>query len=177
MEDILASVPESSLLSKLSPQLSRHLLFPLIEFEEGQAREHGDDDAAKRILEAKLKLLESTNMTDYVANLYCQVRNVSDPPQELVQRRQAVIAQMEKLESDTAQISDLLTREEVLGGLRSDKVANLEFLQKEHGVCILVSYCYYFLSWFFLVFVPSPALNHSLSILQLTHRNLYLGHN
>ena len=34
----------------------------------------------------------------------------------------------------TAKITDLLQNEEVISNLRSDKVANLEFLKKEHGV-------------------------------------------
>ena len=43
-------------------------------------------------------------------------------------------AKLEKFEQETAVIRELLEREEVLNNLRSDKVANLEYLKKEHNV-------------------------------------------
>jgi translation initiation factor 3 subunit E len=138
MDEVLAAVPEDSILPKLAAQLSRHLLFPLIEFEAGKAEEKGDDETAKKILNGKIKLLESTNMADYVANLYCELNGVSEPPQEYAKKRTEVLTQMEKFEQDVAKISELLTRDDVVGGLRSDKVANLEFLKKEHDVSRMI---------------------------------------
>lgn len=136
MEDILTAVSAdgSSIMPKLAPHLSRHLLFPLIQFEGDQAEEKGEDEKAKRILSGKIKLLEDTNMTDYVATLYCELHGASDPPAEYTKKRQDVLAQLEKYEQATAKIADLLTQDEVVNGLRSDKVANLEFLKNQHGV-------------------------------------------
>jgi translation initiation factor 3 subunit E len=134
MEDIAAALADGlSILPKLAPQLSRHLLFPLIEFEAGQAEERGEDDKARMILGGKIKMLESTNMADYVANLFTELHG-GEPPAEFTKKRQEVLTQLEKFEQDTEKLSDLLTREDVVGGLRSDKVANLEFLKKEHEV-------------------------------------------
>jgi translation initiation factor 3 subunit E len=127
MEDLLTTVSTdgSNIMPKLAPHLSRHLLFPLIQFENEQAEEQGDDEKARKIASGKIKLLEDTNMTDYVASLYCELYN---------KKRQEVLAELEKHEAATAKIADLLTQDEVLNGLRSDKLANLEFLKKEHGV-------------------------------------------
>jgi translation initiation factor 3 subunit E len=134
MDEVLAAVSDgTSILHKLAPQLSRHLLFPLIEFEAGQADEQGDQEKAKKILTGKIKMLESTNMTDYVAGLYTELHGGS-PPAGFTKKRQEVLTQLERFEQDTALITELLTREDVVGGLRSDKVANLEFLKKEHDV-------------------------------------------
>lgn len=137
MEQVLAAVADGpSILPKLAPQLSRHLLFPLVEFEQGQAEERRDDERARQILAGKIEMLESTNMADYVATLYTQLYGVKEAPEEFTKRRQQVITQLETFEDSTSKISELLTREDVVGGLRSDKVANLEFLRKEHDVSL-----------------------------------------
>lgn len=139
MEDVLSAVSAdgSSILAKLAPHLSRHLLFPLIQFEGDQAEEKGNAELAKKILSGKIKLLEDTNMTDYVATLYCELHGVAEPPAEYTKKRQEVLSQLDKYEKETEKIADLLTQDEVVNGLRSDKVANLEFLKNEHGVCII----------------------------------------
>ncbi|KAM0281142.1 hypothetical protein ACHAQH_003721 [Verticillium albo-atrum] len=136
MEDIYAALDGENILPKLASQLSRHLLFPLVEFEAGRAEDNGNDEKARQILNGKLKLLQDTNMADYVAELYKEVHNVNEAPAEYAKKRNDVIAQLEKYEQDTARISELLTREDVVGQLRSDKVANLEFLKKDHEVTI-----------------------------------------
>ncbi|KAH8174920.1 PCI domain-containing protein [Sarocladium implicatum] len=137
MEDLLKAVQaDGSLMPLIAPHLSRHLLFPLIQFEGDKAEEKEDDALAKQVLSAKIKLLDDTNMTDYVASMYCELHGVSDPPAEYNRKRQEVLSQLEKYEQATAKIADLLTQDEVVNGLRSDKVANLEFLKNQHGVTI-----------------------------------------
>lgn len=136
MEDVLNAVSAdgSSIMPRLAPNLSRHLLFPLIQFESERAEEQGLDAKAKEILSGKIKLLEDTNMTDYVATLYCELHGVENAPEEYNKKRQEVLSQLENYEQATAKIADLLTQDEVVNGLRSDKVANLEFLKNQHGV-------------------------------------------
>lgn len=137
MEDLLQAVSAdglSSIMPKLAPHLSRHLLFPLVQFEGDKAEEQGDDEMAKKVLSGKIKLLEDANMTDYMASMYCELHGVAEPPAEYTKKRHEVLAQLEKHEQATAKIADLLTQDEVVNGLRSDKVANLEFLKNQHGV-------------------------------------------
>lgn len=136
MEELLsaASADGSSIMPRLARHLSRHLLFPLIQFESERADEQGDEAKAKEILSSKIKLLEDTNMTDYVATMYCELHGVAEAPAEYNKKRQEVLSQLEKYEQATAKIADLLTQDEVVNGLRSDKVANLEFLKNQHGV-------------------------------------------
>lgn len=76
-------------------------------------------------------------MTDYVATLYCELHGVSEAPEQYNKKRQEVLSQLENYEQATAKIADLLTQDEVVNGLRSDKVANLEFLKNQHGVSSL----------------------------------------
>ncbi|KAI4210182.1 MAG: hypothetical protein LQ351_006936 [Letrouitia transgressa] len=119
------------LLPKLIPHLDRHLIFPLLEFLSGQ---EGDDGV--EITKAKYELLKSTNMTDYVASLWQDIHDSDDMPQEFVNKREEVLQRLSLFSEETTQIDELLNDESVVSNLRSDKVANLKFLEQQHGVTI-----------------------------------------
>jgi len=130
---------EYDLMLKLAPHLDRHMIFPLLEFSAGQLvdEETGavkDQQKARDITAAKFSLLKKTDMTDYVANLHRELEGLSEPPAEYAEKRQKVFSQLEKYEQETEKITELLKQDEVVNNLRSDKVANLEFLKREHGV-------------------------------------------
>lgn len=122
---------ENDLLPKLITHLDRHLIFPLLQFVAEQ-----EEEPSGEITRAKYELLKKTNMTDYVASLYCDLEDVEEPPKEFATKRQEVLDRLEKYGEETEKITDLLGREDVVTSLRSDKVANLEFLKKEHDVTI-----------------------------------------
>lgn len=122
---------EYNLLPKLIPYLDRHLIFPLLEFLSGQ-----EGDNALDLLEAKYELLKHTNMTDYVANLWQEINNSDDVPDEFHKKREEVLQRLQLYQEETAQIDELLNDESVVSNLRSDKVANLKFLEQNHGVTI-----------------------------------------
>ena len=123
----IAREHDHDLLPKLITYLDRHLIYPLVNF-------IGDDEDPEST-RAKYELLKKTNMTDYVASLYCEMEGVEEPPKEFAVKRQQVLDRLDKFEQESEKITGLLGREDVVTGLRSDKVANLEFLKKEHGVC------------------------------------------
>lgn len=125
---------EHDLLPKLVTHLDRHLIFPLLQFVADQ-----EDEPSQAITKAKYELLKKTNMTDYVASLYCEMNGVDEPPQEFATKRQEVLDRLELFGQESEKITDLLGREDVVTSLRSDKVANLEFLKKEHDVCYQTS--------------------------------------
>ncbi|KAH8903320.1 eukaryotic translation initiation factor 3 subunit [Coniochaeta sp. PMI_546] len=136
----LPSTSEYDIIPKLVSHLDRHMIFPLLEFSASQLEdEEGntkDPEKAREIVRAKYELLKKTNMTDYVANLYCELNDlpVEQRPEEFSQKREAVLARLEQFEEETSKIRELLATEEVVSNLRSDKVANLEFLKREHDV-------------------------------------------
>jgi len=121
---------ENDLLPKVIAHLDRHLIFPLLQF----AGE--DEDSSQEIAKAKYELLKKTNMTDYVASLYCEINDLEteQAPKEFASKRQEVLDRLKLFEQETEKITDLLSREDVVTSLRSDKVANLEYLKKEHDV-------------------------------------------
>lgn len=138
----VSSLAEYDLLLKLAPHLDRHMIFPLLEFNASRLvdedSDHVKDEAKLReINQAKYALLKKTNMTDYVANLYCELEGLKEPPAEFAEKRQKVFSQLEAYEQQTEVIRELLEREDVVNNLRSDKVANLEFLKRDHGVGFL----------------------------------------
>jgi translation initiation factor 3 subunit E len=121
---------EYDLLPKLLPHLDRHLIFPLLQFVADQ-----EDEPSTETTKAKYELLKKTNMTDYVASLYMELEGLNEPPAQFAMKRQEVLDRLEQYEQESAKITDLLSREDVITNLRSDKVANLEYLKKEHEVC------------------------------------------
>ena len=138
-ESTTPALSEYDLTTKLVSHLDRHLIFPLLQFSAEQLEDDettGDSAQAKAraITQQKFELLQKTNMTDYVADLYCDLRGVSEPPAEFAEKREKVLSQLEQYEQQTTKIRDLLATEEVVSNFRSDKVANLEFLKKDHGV-------------------------------------------
>ncbi|KAK0712639.1 eukaryotic translation initiation factor 3 subunit 6 [Lasiosphaeria miniovina] len=135
------SIDSYDLMPKLAANLDRHMVFPLLEFTASQLVDEEsnvvkDEKKMREITQAKFELLKKTDMTDYVANLYCELEGLKEPPVEFADKKQKVFSQLEKYEQETAKITELLQRDDVINNLRSDKVANLEFLKREHEVTI-----------------------------------------
>lgn len=124
---------ENDLLPKLIPHLDRHLIFPLLEFLSGQ---EGDDSTNTDITRTKYELLKQTNMTDYVASLWQEINDSDDVPEEFLKKREEVLQRLSLFTEETSQIDELLSDDSVVSNLRSDKVANLKFLETNHGVTI-----------------------------------------
>jgi hypothetical protein len=120
-----------SLLPKLMPNLDRHLIYPLLNFSSDEEEEQSIEQ--KKLL---LELLKPTNMTDFVGQLYQDVHDLPDMPDEYKQKRDQVIQRRDKLEEETSKISGLLDDESVVTNLRSDKVQNLAYLKDTHGVTV-----------------------------------------
>ena len=126
-----AKEDNSNLLPHLIPRLDRHLVFPVLEFLESQPPAHTTADDIKHL---KYTLLKETNMADYVSNLYCELHNLEEPPQEQVQKRDEILDKRQQLEEQTAKLTNLLDDESVSGQLRSDKVANLNWLRENYQI-------------------------------------------
>jgi translation initiation factor 3 subunit E len=122
---------QHNLLPKLMPNLDRHLLYPLLNFT-------NDEDSEQSVDQMKLllALLQPTNMIDFVGDLYKRIHGLDEMPDEYKQKREEVLNKRDELEEATRKISDLLDDENVVTNLRSDKVQNLQYLEKDHGVTV-----------------------------------------
>ncbi|KAK5173012.1 eukaryotic translation initiation factor 3 subunit E [Saxophila tyrrhenica] len=122
---------EHNLLPKLLPNLDRHLVFPLLNFQEEETPE---DEDTTEITQLKYGLLKQTNMSDFVGDLYAQLNNLSERPQEFAKKREDVLNQRQQYEEQTEKIQGLLSDADVIGNLRADKVSNMNYLKETHGV-------------------------------------------
>lgn len=123
---------EYAFLDKLVRSMDRHLIFPLLEHQLSS-----DDISQARYDDIKLaifNLLKNTNMIDYVGNLYKEIHNTDTVPAHYSQKREEVLNKLQQFEQESAHLSNLLNDESVTSQLRSDKVANLKFLEEQHGV-------------------------------------------
>lgn len=123
---------EYDFLDKLVRRMDRHLIFPLLEHQLGA--EDISDDRYNDLKTAIFNLLKNTNMIDYVGNLYKEINDTENIPAEYSRKRESVLSTLQKYEEDSTHLMNLLSDEAVTSQLRSDKVANLKFLEEQHGV-------------------------------------------
>lgn len=119
------------LTEKMMPFLDRHLIFPLIEFL--SSKELYDSNT---IAELKYELLKDANMPDYTAELWMQLNNSEEVPQELLQEKQSVLDTLAKFEESTSKVMDVLENPEVINNLKQDKIQNLQLLETKYNVTI-----------------------------------------
>lgn len=119
------------LIPKMMPHLDRHLIFPLLENMEQQGT-----FPQEVILQSKYDLLKPTNMTDYVGTLWKDIHGTEEIPEEFTKKREQVLDSLKSLEEQSQKVLELLEDQEVILQLRSDKMANLKFLEENHGVWI-----------------------------------------
>ena len=113
-------------LPKMIPYLDRHLVYPLL----------NDMEPSPQITKMMFELMKETNMTDFVADVDAKLRGKSDRPKEYEEKREKVLQKRAELEEETAKLRGLLEDQDVVSNLRSDKVANLNYLKENHGVTV-----------------------------------------
>ena len=133
----MATAPEDptgeyAFLEKLICPMDRHLIYPLLDH-----YSRADDVSSERQSDLQLaiyRLLENTNMVDYVADLYNNLSGPKGDSPNFEQKREQVLAKLQQYEKDTEHLTNLLSDEAVTSQLRSDKVANLKYLEEQHQV-------------------------------------------
>ena len=135
-EDLAMDDPSGqyAFLDKVIRRMDRHLIFPLLEHETGD--ENLPTDRYNDLMCAKYVLLQDTNMIDYVADLWKKVNNSDNVPEEYSKKREDVLEKLRTFEEESEKIQGLLEDEGVVTQLRSDKVANLKFLEESYGVTV-----------------------------------------
>lgn len=112
------------ILPKIIPHLDRHLIYPIV----------ADFDPSPELTKFKFELLKVTNMTDFIGGLDKEIKGLSEVPKDYDKKREDVLKKRAQLEEATDKIRGLLEDSEVIANLRSDKVANLNYLKEQHGV-------------------------------------------
>ncbi|XP_050312157.1 eukaryotic translation initiation factor 3 subunit E [Anthonomus grandis grandis] len=116
------------LTSKIGQYLDRHLVFPLLEFL--SAKEIYDET---EVLKAKLDILSKTNMIDYAIDIRKQLYPHEEGPDDLKQRRQHVVAQLQELQQEVEPILQIMGNEDVMKNMENmrDSKALIAYLEKE----------------------------------------------
>ena len=117
-------VEQYDILPKMIRYLDRHLIYPLV----------ADREDTEENIQLRFELLKATNMTDFVADLDAELRGLSQRPPEYAQKREDVLKRKAVYEEETEKLRGLLEDEAVVSNFRSDKVANLKYLETDHGV-------------------------------------------
>ncbi|XP_062212782.1 eukaryotic translation initiation factor 3 subunit E-like [Phragmites australis] len=120
---------EHDLTALMAAQLDRHLVFPLLEFL--QERQLYKDE---EILEAKIRLLNGTNMVDYAMDIHKSLHGTEDVPADMVSRRAEVVARLRSLEEAAAPLVSFLQNPQLVQELRPDKQYNIHMLQERFQI-------------------------------------------
>ena len=120
---------EHDLTALMAAQLDRHLVFPLLEFlQERQLYSEPE------FLEAKIRLLSSTNMVDYAMDIHKSLHGTDDVPEDMVKRCAEVVSRLRSLEEAAAL--------QLVQELRSDKQYNIHMLQERYQVRFSPPLCF-----------------------------------
>jgi hypothetical protein len=113
----------ADLLPIMIPFFDRHLIFPLV----------NDREKTTETRKALIALLKPTYMTDYVGNLHKELEGLDKMPSEYDAAKEDVLKKKKDVEEKTTRIREVLEDPEIIGNLRSDKIANMNYL-KDFGV-------------------------------------------
>mmetsp|Transcript_12100 Transcript_12100/g.36895 ORF Transcript_12100/g.36895 Transcript_12100/m.36895 type:complete len:446 (+) Transcript_12100:102-1439(+) len=122
---------EYDLTARIAPYLDRHLVFPLLGFLES------DEDTLydpKGIQQAKLDLLSETNMIDFAIEIYRELHNTEDSPEELLARREDVIVYLQTLREECSPFLHIFDDQNLLQELQEKKLFNMQHLGEKFGV-------------------------------------------
>lgn len=122
---------------EVGPFLDPHLMIRVVEFIEEQ-KVYVDPKnpvmAAPEVVQAKLDLLNKTNMLDYAVDLYKKQHPDQPEPKEMNDRRKEVIKTMQSLEKECAPLLELFKDEALVKQLRVEKLFTAAYLQEAHNI-------------------------------------------
>lgn len=127
---------EYDLTSTVSEFLDRHMVIPLLDFIGGHPNMNGiysNDD----IMKAKLDLLSNTGMVDYAIETHVDLFN-TDPPEELVTRRDKVIMALQALQEDASPLLSIIGDDALMAELSAASSFHFDFLSENYGVTVEV---------------------------------------
>lgn len=120
----------------ISEFLDRHLVIPLLDFISAHPNMTGRYSETD-IMRAKLDLLSNTGMVDYAIEVHQDLYG-TDPPEQLVTRRDRVLLALEGLGEDAGPLLKVISDEELFAELREQNSFNLPYLSEAYGVTVEV---------------------------------------
>ena len=123
------------LLPRLSEFLDLHMIFPLINYAESLHNVYKPED----LLQAKMELLDFTNMVDYQIKLWTAKHSSSQsPPVEMAERRQTVVRDLQILMEEAKPLLNVVQDLSLLQDLKGSGKFNLLHLETNYEVTTAV---------------------------------------
>eukprot|EP00744_Colponema_vietnamica_P000908 GILI01001566.1.p1 GENE.GILI01001566.1~~GILI01001566.1.p1 ORF type:complete len:448 (+),score=176.44 GILI01001566.1:89-1432(+) len=113
----------------ISQYLDRHLVAPLLEHFQTIELYSKDE-----ILKAKIDLISNTCMLDFATDLYKELHNTDTVPAELKQRRDKVVADLQRYKREMSEILKVIDNDELVKQLRAEKLFNLSYLAENFQI-------------------------------------------
>lgn len=123
---------EFDLTSTISEFLDRHMVISLLDF----ISQHSNMEGVYKpedVMRAKLDLLSNTGMVDYAIDTHVEMYG-TDPPEELVTRRDMVLMALHKLNEDASPLIKIMQDQELVSELREKNAFKLDYLSDGYGV-------------------------------------------
>lgn len=117
------------LICKISPYLDLHMMFPLLEFV-NSCYYSLTSATSKEVAQARLALLRPTCMVDYAMDIYRELHQCEEVPQEMEDQKVQVYKRLEALRTGCQPLIDLCTE----SAMEPDRVRNWIFVR----VCLCV---------------------------------------
>lgn len=114
----------------LGQYLDRHLVFPLLEFLPGK-----EIYSEMELQQAKLDLLNKTNMIDYAIDIFEKIHPNQPYPESLRERRAEVLLKLQNLTQDASVVLQILKDQQVMASmeLMREPKALCNYLTKEYN--------------------------------------------
>lgn len=116
------------LTNRIGQYMDRHMIFPLLEF-----LSHHEIYSSDELVQAHYDLLSETNMVDYANEIYRQIHNIDTCSPVYEERRTQVLARLEELGEESAEIMSIIQDPDVVKQLKQDKLQNIQFLKENHN--------------------------------------------
>ncbi|OAJ42107.1 hypothetical protein BDEG_25608 [Batrachochytrium dendrobatidis JEL423] len=117
---------------KITPFLDKHLILPLIEFQEKRQIYNKKD-----LLKSKHQLLSTTKMMDFTNTVYKELQGTKKNEPGYDKRREHVLATLDDLEKQVNPCMNIIQDPTFVQQMKQDKVANLTLLKDKYKVMLL----------------------------------------
>lgn len=85
-------------------------------------------------MKAKLELLSNTNMIDFAVEIYKELYQTDDAPEELLERREKVLLVLGSLQEECSPFLRIFDDQELILRLQEEKLFNMAYLEQAEGI-------------------------------------------
>ena len=125
----MAEEKNYDLTSKLGAFMDRHMLIPLLDFLKVKQQY-----PEAELQSSKLDILLRTNMVDLAMDIHKALNKTENVPKNMADRREEVVANMQKLQGDVQPILELVQDQGLVNNLRSEKLFTPAYLQQQYSI-------------------------------------------